>query len=81
MNSIQDYGPQLEKGGMLSPGRKWDPSPSGGVQVSRGLVHEWGTNGVKSEIYVTTEQWSSKEKIHESTDFVNWEIINKQATF
>ena len=42
---LSDHGSQPEKGGMPSLGWEWDPSPSGGVQVSWGLVHKWGTNG------------------------------------
>ena len=31
--------------GVLTLGREWILSPSEGVQVPRGLVHEWGENG------------------------------------
>ena len=39
--NTSNHGPQPEKGRMPSPGLGMRSSPSGGVQVSRGLVHEF----------------------------------------
>jgi len=45
---VWGHGSLPENSGVFPPGLEWVAASSEGVQVSRGLVHEWGLNGAEN---------------------------------